>query len=276
MNINTYLREKFQEDIKVVKTDKGLTNDIYYGNIRGTDCVIRVPKDDIENIINIDNEKKVLELVRKTGLDVEELYYFEDSRVRITRYIESAEFAEVKSGDSIVRVAELLKRFHSYRFRIGSDFDAVDMLYKYYNSIYKPLYDIHEYLYIAEDIRKIDNEHFLCHNDLVSGNILFTEDRTYLIDYEYAADNDPLFDLTSFTTENNLSDEESRLFYNSYYDNKIDPGTSEQLIRFERFQNLLWLCWANMMFDNRKEQVYADIAGIKYEQLLHSVRKDTL
>ena len=35
----------------------------------------------------------------------------------------------------------------------------------------------------------------------VDGNILFTKENVYLIDYEYAADNDPLFDVMSFLSE---------------------------------------------------------------------------
>lgn len=273
MNINKYLKEKFNENIHLELTDKGLTNNIYYARINDKDCMVRVPKDDIESIINIDNEKKVLELIKTTDLDVKELYYFEDSRVRITEYVESKEFAEVKSEENIVKVAELLKKFHNHKFMIGSEFNPVSMFNQYYSNIKKHIYNIEDYLYICDDVSKIGNEHILCHNDLVSGNILFTENRTYLIDYEYAADNDPLFDLTSFTTENNLSDEEAHIFYKSYYNNDIDSKTEQEIICFERFQNLLWLAWANMMYDNRNEEIYREIADIKYEQLIHSLRK---
>jgi len=274
MNINEYLNEIFNDNIILTKTDKGLTNDIYHATINNIRTVIRVPKDDANQIININNEEKVLSLIKTTDLDVEELYYFKDTRVRITKYIEATEFEEAKSDLNIIKVAKLLKKFHGYKFKINSEFDIIKMFNKYYNAIKKPLYNIDEYLFILEDIKEIDNEHILCHNDLVSGNFLFTENKTYLIDYEYAADNDPLFDLTSFTTENNLNDKERKLFYSNYFDYKIDHITSKQIILFERFQNLLWLCWANMMYDNRNDIIYKQIADSKYIQLQNSIRKE--
>jgi thiamine kinase-like enzyme len=276
MNINKYLNDKFNKKLVLTKTNKGLTNDIYYTTINNINCVVRVPKDDVNMIINTNNEKKVLSLIKTTDLDVEELYYFEDSRVRITKFVESLEFDEIKSENSIIKVANLLKKFHNFKFKINSEFDIIEMFYKYYNSIKNPLFNIDKYLHILNDIKDIKNEHILCHNDLVSGNFLFTDTKTYLIDYEYAADNDPLFDLTSFTTENNLSSQESKIFYNEYFDNNISPLISKQIIIFERFQNLLWFCWANMMFENRKDEIYRIIAKNKYRQLQKTIRKETL
>jgi thiamine kinase-like enzyme len=276
MNINKYLNDKFNKKLVLTKTNKGLTNDIYYTTINNINCVVRVPKEDVDMIINTTNEKKVLPLIKNTDLDVEELYYFEDSRVRITKYVESFEFNEIKSEKSIIEVAKLLKKFHNYKFKINSEFDIIEMFYKYYNSIKNPLFNIDKYLNILDDIKDIKNEHILCHNDLVSGNLLFTDSKTYLIDYEYAADNDPLFDLTSFTTENNLSDQESKMFYNEYFNNNISSIISKQIIIFERFQNLLWLCWANMMYENRKDKIYKTIVENKYKQLQKTIRKEIL
>ncbi len=38
-----------------------------------------------------------------------------------------------------------------------------------------------------------------CHNDLLSANVLFGEDRVWLLDYEYAGMNDPFFDLANLS-----------------------------------------------------------------------------
>ena len=46
----------------------------------------------------------------------------------------------------------------------------------------------------------------LCHNDLLAANILATEDRLWLIDWEYAGMGHPLFDLASVSANNRLSD----------------------------------------------------------------------
>jgi thiamine kinase-like enzyme len=38
-----------------------------------------------------------------------------------------------------------------------------------------------------------------CHNDLTTNNVLFTEDRAWLLDFEFAGMNDPFFDLGSLS-----------------------------------------------------------------------------
>ncbi|HZX53033.1 MAG TPA: phosphotransferase [Ilumatobacteraceae bacterium] len=51
-----------------------------------------------------------------------------------------------------------------------------------------------------------------CHNDLLPGNILFAEDRVWLLDFEYAGMNDVFFDLGNLSINSELGhDAEERL-----------------------------------------------------------------
>ena len=43
-----------------------------------------------------------------------------------------------------------------------------------------------------------------CHNDLTTGNVLFTADRAWLLDFEFAGMNDPFFDLGSLSVNGEL------------------------------------------------------------------------
>ncbi|MEO7370743.1 MAG: phosphotransferase, partial [Ilumatobacteraceae bacterium] len=51
-----------------------------------------------------------------------------------------------------------------------------------------------------------------CHNDLLPGNVLFAEDRVWLLDFEYAGMNDVFFDLGNLSVNSELNhDAEERL-----------------------------------------------------------------
>ncbi len=51
-----------------------------------------------------------------------------------------------------------------------------------------------------------------CHNDLLPGNVLFAEDRVWLLDFEYAGMNDVFFDLGNLSVNSELThDAEERL-----------------------------------------------------------------
>ena len=43
-----------------------------------------------------------------------------------------------------------------------------------------------------------------CHNDLLPGNVLFADDRVWLLDFEYAGMNDVFFDLGNLSVNSEL------------------------------------------------------------------------
>ena len=272
MKYQDIINKIFNCNTKLIKLDKGLTNDIYLTTINNINYAIRIPKDDINNIININNENKVLELIRNTNLDVKEYYYNTNNRIRITYYInDTIEYKDNNDPNKIIKVAKLLKQLHNINTNnLDVYFNPIDMYYKYKSNIHNYLYNINNYEYIIDKIKEYDINYVLCHNDLVSGNILFTKDKEYLIDYEYAGLNDPIFDIMSFLTENNINDTNERnKFYNEYFDN-INDKLIDKMNIYESFTNLLWYCWANMMYDTRKELIYKEIAIDKYNALKNS------
>ena len=259
----------FKEEILLEKLDKGLTNDIYIANYNNIKFIVRLPKDDIDNIVNVNNEKIILELIRKTNLDVKEYYYNPNNRVRITYYIDNlVEYKDFKDENKIIRVAKLLKTLHTIDVNnINVYFNPINMYYKYQSNITNYLYNISDYIYIIDIISSFKFKECLCHNDLVSGNLLFSNTKDYLIDYEYGGINDPLFDIMSFFTENNITDTKEReKFYNEYF-NYLDDDILYKLNCYEIFTNLLWYTWANMMYDIRGELIYKEIAYDKYNAL---------
>ena len=260
----------FKQETIINKIDKGLTNDIYITNVNNIKYIIRIPKDDIDNIININHEKEVLKLIRNTNLDVKEYYYNPNNRIRITYYIDNAiEYKDNNNINKIIVVAKLLKELHSIDVsNLNVYFNPIDMYIKYTNNINKYLYNIDKYLFIIDIIKSFKFNYVLCHNDLVSGNLLFSKDKDYLIDYEYAGLNDPLFDVMSFLTENEITNEyERNLFYKEYF-NDLTEDLKYKLNCYECFTNLLWYTWANMMYDTRNDDTYKLIAKDKYNALI--------
>jgi len=56
-----------------------------------------------------------------------------------------------------------------------------------------------------------------CHNDLVAENIITTPALMFL-DWEYACDNDPFFDLATIVEHHELSESQAALFLDAYFD----------------------------------------------------------
>lgn len=260
------------QNIDIIPTNLGLTNNIYKGLVDSKLVAIRIPKEETKQLTAFNNEKNVLPLIKNLNLDVPEIYYDPESRLRITEWVPNAsEFKNCTADDKIERVANLLKTFHNANLKTGIEFDCVSLLKEYRGHVKELLHPLDEYNYLIDDVQQIQNPHILCHNDLVSGNLLFTDVKDYLIDYEYAKDNDPLFDIMSFFTENKITDENLRnRFYKVYFNEPLTPIQIKQLATYEAFHNLLWCTWANMMYDLLHEDVYLEIANDKYEALIQN------
>ncbi len=257
------------QKIECTPTNLGLTNKIYKGIFDDEVVAIRIPKEETKELSTFDNEHMVLPLIKELNLDANELYYDPSTRIRITKWINNAsEYKDCFDDNKIIRAAKLIRKLHDAKIITHNEFNCISLLREYQSKIQASLFPLEKYYYLIDKVKQIHNPHILCHNDLVSGNLLFTDSKDYLIDYEYAKDNDPLFDIMSFLTENNITDLNKRqLFYQTYFETTLTDKVKHELSVYESFHNLLWCTWATMMFDLLHENIYKEIATDKYNAL---------
>ena len=274
MELSDLLKGLYHKDIECTKTNLGLTNTIYKATIDGMKVAIRVPNDDIHHLI-VHDEKKILDLIKTTDLDVDEIYYDEKTHIRITRWIDGAKtFSECHDIDKDMRAVTLIKKLHGHRFKVDDVFDPKKLYLDFKSLVTHRLYDYKRYEDLFDDYEKVDHELILCHNDLVSGNFLLKDGCDHLIDYEYAAMNDPFFDLMSFISENNIDDIDRRnAIIFSYLEREPSHKERIELHITEMMMDLLWAMWANMLYCTRKEDVYLEIAEDKYAHLSRGIAK---
>ena len=268
-DLDQHLKTFFKTDLFTrVKLNKGLTNDNYLITVNDQRFICRVPKDDAHKIVHFPHEEKALESIKNAQLDVNTIYYDQKTGIKITEYVEDfMTFEEYQGSDKIKRTAILMKRLHALHKTIGYDFNPIARYHQYRSYVKNALISDARATDIIEAIQKIPFVPTLCHNDWVSGNIGFTHHRDYLIDYEYAGDNDPYFDVMSFITENKLTDDERKEFLESYFDQPLTSQEIQALKAYEDFHNLLWCTWAIMMYESRNLEVYQRIAQDKLNQL---------
>jgi Choline/ethanolamine kinase. len=262
--IDTIIQEVFQtKEYQLYDLEKGITNNNYLLIVNNASFVVRIPK--IQGIFDREYEAEVLEFVRPLGIDLSTFYFDSVTGIKITPYIEKLEdFSTYKHPSSIKRIATVIRKLHDAKIHTGKRFAPLEKLKLYQEGIQTPVCDYSQYSSIITAVSNYHCEEILCHNDIVAGNLCFTNENTYLIDYEYAGDNDPLFDVMSFITENELTPEEESEFLHAYFEEEIPY---QELEMWRDFHNLLWLSWANMMFDETKESIFQTIAEQKKSAL---------
>lgn len=268
-NQDELIRSFFKtSDYTVEKLNKGLTNDNYLITIDHQRFVLRVPRSDSAQIVNFIHEAKALELAKQAGLDVNTLLYDEKTGIKLTQYVDDLlTFNEYHGQDKVNRTAKLMKRLHDLKTPIGYDFDPISRYLQYRSYVKNPLIEDEWAHRIIEAVRGLSYTPTLCHNDWVPGNIGFSQHKDYLLDYEYAGDNDPFFDVMSFITENELSPSDRQAFLDAYFDHPLSLDDHARLAVYEDFHNLLWCTWAVMMSESRRDPIYDRIAQDKLKAL---------
>lgn len=242
----------------------GLTNDNYKVVLKDKTVVLRIPREANQDLFDYALEALVLEKIKPFKLDSQLLYYNKISGVKCNEYVQNAHYFQPQY---IERAALLIRRLHDTHLVSGKKFDMREKFYQYKEKNPEPMFDTTFAHHVIDEI-ELDNIQ-LCHNDLVLGNLLFTPTRDYLIDYEYAADNDPFFDVMSFITENDIQDPTLReRFYAVYFNGPPTQIQRDRLHQFELIHHVLWCEWAMMMYHIHKEPVYKQIATLKYQRLL--------
>ncbi len=251
-----------KEATSIERIEKGLTNQNYKITVSNQDYVLRIPYKNSEHIVDYQAEKKALNLIKDSNIDVVTIYYDEKTGIKVTKFVEQLEgFNENTQFDKYARVGRLMRKLHSLNTTINHEFDPLKTYATYRAFITKPLISeaiAQPYLDFIKNNRVVST---LCHNDWVPDNIGFHQSRDYLLDYEYAGDNDPMFDVTSFLSENNITNPILRhQFLEAYFNHEYPPQLQETLLYWEAFHHILWCCWAQMMYDQRKKAIYTTIA----------------
>lgn len=260
---------KFKSEIKTIKpSELGLTNKNYVITLENDEkYFVRIPYKHNYELFNYELEEKIHQQIKNLEINLEYCYLDTETGVKISPYFEGIKHLdELDLTLACVQVAKDLKKLHQTKL-VNHEFDVKEKYkqFKSKNTIH--LYPLEEYEYLLKNL-SLYPERVLCHNDLVNGNIIEYQKKVYLIDYEYASDNHPYFDLLSFITENNIEDESIRtLFFETYFERPLTVDDKNDLLFFECIHNLLWCQWAQMQASLIEDPIYLDIARIKFEQL---------
>lgn len=138
--------------------------------------------------------------------------------VLLTEYVEGDVWRrrDFDSDAQLDRLAQALKRVHALPLT-GRLFDAVAAADAYVAKIGDADSLVAERFHAAIRAAPAGHNRCCCHNDLVAANILGA-DGVRLLDWEYACDNDPLFDLATIVAHHRLATRQANRLLDSYFD----------------------------------------------------------
>ncbi|MDY0345090.1 MAG: choline kinase family protein [Bacilli bacterium] len=233
--------------------------------------VLRIKNPLKDRFYDAQQEAKAIKVITHLKISESVLFFNEKDGTKLSSFLlRTKKIFGQPTDKQLMLVAKTLRKLHRAKIVTGKSFDIFERL-RYYRSRCIDYVDtFYERKIIASVERFYSEEPFvLCHNDVVNGNLLFRSNKMFLIDFEYAADNNPLFDLASFLSENDIEDEKTRRHFLKFYFNKrCDDKIYRRIVRLMALQDILWYYWAQMHYISSKQLVYKRIAHHKWKTIM--------
>ncbi len=177
---------------------------------------------------------------------------FSDRQVYLTEYVDGAAWdpGRLDRDGKIEQLASALRRLHALP-QSGRSFNAPGAAKKYVLSIENP--DKALVSVCLDIVRKTRLPNYLCccHNDLVAENIITTPELKFL-DWEYACDNDPMFDLATIVEHHELSETVAQKLLDAYFDGAGDRWQTRLAEQQRLYLALYWLWLASRPYSSDK------------------------
>lgn len=282
--INT-LASKLFPMAEVLSTARqgGMTNHTYEVKLTVGDYIFRLPGPGTENMINRYHEEISAKLAGELGIDTELFYFNAETGVKIVRYIKNAETMSpvtMRKSENVQAVAELFKKLHTCGRDTGVPFDVFAMAEGYENLIRKYQVEFYpDYVQIRRRVMDIKDKieqkaakKVPCHNDPLCENWVRGEGRIFLVDWEYAGMNDPMWDLSDLSIEAEYSRQLDDELLKAYLGRNV---SEEEHFRFQAnkiFVDFLWSLWgkARVPFGGTEMEQYA---WMRYNRMKQNLSK---
>ena len=239
-----------EEEVLSVEQLGGMTNQNYLVKTTNKQYIVKFFGKGTEKLINRQDEKYNLELLKDLDLDVKNYLFDIEAGIKVNEYIESAITLDSTSiKTKFDKIAPILQTIHSSGKELRGEFAPFEEIKKYeslieekipyanYEAVRKEVFSLEKRLVDLGVDRKS------CHIDLVPENFIESpQGRLYLIDWEYSSMNDPMWDLAALFLESEFTSQEEEVFL-SHYESDQTPVSREKIAIYKILQDTIWSLW---------------------------------
>ena len=220
----------WKNNIEIKTIDGGLTNQNFLVQENSNKFVVRLGDDIPEHLVSRSNELIASKAASEANIGPKVIY--SDKGILVLEYIESTTLTAKDVRDKIDLIIPVLKKIHleipknifgqSLIFWVFHVIRNYEKFLKDNKSSYTNL--LPDLLSQSAKLEKNSSPYEIVfgHNDLLPGNFLDDGSRLWIIDWEYAGFNTPLFDLGGLASNCDFSPKEENYLLENYFDKKID------------------------------------------------------
>jgi thiamine kinase-like enzyme len=232
----------------------GLTNVNHLVSVGDDRYVLRIPGEGTSEYIDRIDEEVAARSAAAAGVNAEVVFFDASDGLMTTRFIDGATTMTAerfRDLDTVARAARAFRQLHTTASPFATDFTLFPMIDEYKALLaskgaalpdgYDDVQRQAELVRAALEAAPVPL--VPCHCDPLCENFLDTGQRMFIIDYEYAGNNDPMWDLGDLSVEGEFSAAQDEALLRAYFDGDVPPDQRGRMIAFKALCDLLWTLW---------------------------------
>ena len=262
-----------EEEVLSVEQLGGMTNQNYLVKTTNKQYIVKFFGKGTEKLINRQDEKYNLELLKDLDLDVKNYLFDIEAGIKVNEYIESAITLDSTSiKTKFDKIAPILQTIHASGKELRGEFAPFEEIKKY-ESLIEEKIPYANYEAVREEVFSLEKrlidlgvDRKSCHIDLVPENFIESpQGRLYLIDWEYSSMNDPMWDLAALFLESEFSLQEEEAFL-SRYESDQTPVSREKITIYKILQDTIWSLWT--VYKEEQGADFGDYGVSRYQRAI--------
>lgn len=237
----------------------GMSNFTYVIEVEGMKYTFRIPGKNAHVFVNVVEEKENMTIIEALGINNETIYIDTEKGYKIAKYVEGTPLSEVSNPQCYLdEVAQVLHQLHDSGLKATNDYHPYERLNTYQKLVSdQGEYHTEKYFKLKEEFLSYRSfldkfSHVICHNDSQISNMVVEADHTYLLDWEFAGNNDPMYDVACV---GNKDFDLALSFLPIYLGREPEAEELKRLYLWRAFQCLQWYNVA----------LYKDLMGLSQE-----------
>ena len=262
-----------EEEVLSVEQLGGMTNQNYLVKTTNKQYIVKFFGKGTEKLINRQDEKYNLELLKDLDLDVKNYLFDIEAGIKVNEYIESAITLDSTSiKTKLDKIAPILQTIHASGKELRGEFAPFEEIKKY-ESLIEEKIPYANYEAVREEVFSLEKrladlgvDRKSCHIDLVPENFIESpQGRLYLIDWEYSSMNDPMWDLAALFLESEFTSREEEAFL-SRYESEQTPVSREKIAIYKILQDAIWSLWT--VYKEEQGADFGDYGVSRYQRAI--------
>ncbi len=232
----------------------GLTNRNYRLDTPSGRYVLRLAGEGTGDYIDRQAEAVNARLASQAGVNAELLYLQPECGTMLTRYLEGSHTMSAQcftQPQALARAGRALARLHACGPVFQGRFELFEQIERYRAVLLQrraALPDGFEAAHhSARQVQQALHSHPLpltaCHCDPLVENFLDDGQRMHLVDFEYAGNNDPMWDLGDLSVEGGFDESQDEQLLHAYFQGQPSPFHRGRMVMYKAMCDLLWSLW---------------------------------